>query len=111
MNELPIAIKYREGPLNIVTDTLSRRPQREQLFLSDKDAALCTKYPPRVAPKFTLKQYVDAAITALQKGCVVQYIVFNHCHSAHLDENDNASHKHSTHVCNTCGKKWTHAGA
>ena len=103
MNELPIAIKYREGPLNIVADTLSRRPQCEQLFLSDEDAALCAKYLKRVAPQFMMKQYVDAAITALQKGCVVQYIVCYHCHSTHLDENDNASHKHSTHVCNTCG--------
>ena len=65
MNELPITIKYREGPLNIVTDTLSHRPQREQLFLSDEDAALCTKYLKRVAPQFTLKQCVDAAITVL----------------------------------------------
>ena len=65
MNELPIAIKYREGPLNIVANTLSRRPQHEQLFLSDEDAALCTKYLERVVPQFTLKQYVNAAITAL----------------------------------------------
>ena len=111
MNELLITIKYREGLLNIVADTLSCRPQREQLFLSDEDAMLCTKYVKRVAPQFALKQCIDAAITALQKGCVMQYIVYDHCHSAHLDENDNASRKHSTHVCNTCGKEWTHAGA
>ena len=65
MNELPITIKYREGPLNIVADTLSCRPQREQLFLSDEDAVLCTKYFKRVAPQLTLKQCVDAAVTAL----------------------------------------------
>ena len=65
MNELPITIQYREGLLNIVADTLSCRPQREQLFLSDEDAALCTKYLKHVAPQFTLKQCVDAAITAL----------------------------------------------
>ena len=65
MNELPIAIKYREGPLNIVADTLSRRPQREQLFLSDEDAVLCTKYLKRVAPQFTLKQCVNAAVIML----------------------------------------------
>ena len=110
INELPINIKYREGPLNIVADTLLRRPQREQLFLSDEDAALCTKYLKRFAPQLTLKQCVDAAVTALQKGCEVQHIVCDHCHSAHLDENDYASHKHSIHVCNTCWKKWTHAG-
>ena len=65
INELPIAIKYREGPLNVVADTLSRRPQREQLFLSNEDAVLCTKYLKRVAPQFMLKQCVDAAVTAL----------------------------------------------
>ena len=65
MNELPIAIKYREGLLNIVANTLSRRPQREQLFLSDEDAALCTKYLKRVAPQLMLKQCVDAAVIAL----------------------------------------------
>ena len=111
MNELPITIKYREGLLNIVANTLSCRPLHEQVFLSDEDAALCTKYLKCVAPQFMLKQCVDAAVTALQKGCVMQYIICNHCHSAHLDENDYASRKHSTHVCNTCGKKWTHAGA
>ena len=111
MNELPITIKYREGPLNIVANTLSRRPQREQLFLSDEDTVLRTKYLKRVAPQFTLKQCVDAGITVLQKGCVVQYIICNHCHSTHLDENNYASHKHSTHVCDTRGKKKTHAGA
>ena len=62
---MPITIKYREGPLNIVADMLSRRPQREQLFLSDEDAALCSKYLKHVAPQFTLKQFVNAAITAL----------------------------------------------
>ena len=65
MNELPITIKYREGSLNIVADTLSCRPQHEQLFLSDEDAVLCTKYLKRVAPQFMLKQYVDAVVTAL----------------------------------------------
>ena len=111
MNELPITIKYREGLLNVVADILSRRPQRQQLFLSDKDAALCTKYLNHVVPQFTLKQCVNATITVLQKGCIVQYIICNHCHSAHIDENDYTSRKHSTHVCNTFGKKWTHAGA
>ena len=75
MNKLPIAIKYREGPLNIVADTLLRHPQCEQLFLSDEGAALCMKYLEHVAPQLTLKQCVDAAVTALQKGCVVQCIV------------------------------------
>ena len=65
MDELPITIKYREGPLNIVAETLSDCPQHEQIFLSDKDAALCTKYLKHVAPQFTLKQCVDAAVTAL----------------------------------------------
>ena len=65
MNELPITIVYREGPLNIVADTLSRHPQREQLFLSDEDAALCTKFLKRVVPQFTLKQCVDAAVSAM----------------------------------------------
>ena len=88
MNELPITIKYREGLLNIVADTLSHRPQYEQLFLSDEDAAHCTKYLKHVVPQFMLKQCVDAAVTALQKGCVLQYIICDHCHSAHLDEND-----------------------
>ena len=50
MNELLITIVYREGPLNIVADTLSPHPQREQLFLSDDDAALGTKYLKYVAP-------------------------------------------------------------
>ena len=50
MNELPITIIYHEGPLNVVADTLSRHPQLEQLYLADKDAAICTKYPKRAAP-------------------------------------------------------------
>ena len=40
MNELPIMIKYREGPLNIVAYTLLHCPQHKQLILSDKDTAL-----------------------------------------------------------------------
>ena len=68
MNELSITLMYREGPLNIVADTLSCRPQHEQLFPSDEDAALCTKYLKHFAPQFTLKQCVDAAITALLAG-------------------------------------------
>ena len=111
MNELPITIKYRESLLNIVADTLLCWPQHEQQFLSNEDAALCTKYLKRVTPQFTLKHCVNAAITALQKGCVMQYIVCNHCYFAHLDKNDYDSHKHSTHVCNTCGKKWIYASA
>ena len=104
MNELPINIEYREGLLNMVADTLLCRPRREQLFLSDVDAALCTKYLKRIAPRFTLKQFVNVAITALQKGCVMQYIVCGHCHSAYLDENNFATWKHSIHVCHTRGK-------
>ena len=65
MNELLISIQYREAPLNIVANTLLHHPQCKLLFLSNKDAALCTKYLKRVAPQFTLKQCVDAAVTAL----------------------------------------------
>ena len=44
LNELPLVIKYREGPLNVVADTLSRIPQREQLHLGDADAAVAAAY-------------------------------------------------------------------
>ena len=65
MNELPITINYRKGPLNIVADALLHCPQHEQLFLSDEDAVLCTQYLKHIAPQFTFKQCVDTAITAL----------------------------------------------
>ena len=54
MNELPIMIVYREDQCNIVADTLSRKPQGEQLYLSDKDAKICVKYLKHTAPQFTL---------------------------------------------------------
>ena len=106
MNELPITIVYRQGLLNIVANMLSRHPQCDLLFLSDEDAALCGKYLKCVVPQFTLKSCVDAAVEALQHGCTVRHIVCEHCHSAHLDKKEKASKKHSTHVCNTCGKNW-----
>ena len=65
MNELSIKIKYREGPLNLVADTLSYHPQWEQLFPSKENATLCTKYYKHIAPQFTLNQCVDAAVTVL----------------------------------------------
>ena len=103
MNELPITNVYWQGLLNIIADTLSRHPQHDYLFLSDEDAALCGKYLKCMAPQFTLKSCVDAAVKALQHGCTVQHIVCEHCHSAHLDKKENASKKHTTHVCNMCG--------
>ena len=65
MKKLSIRIKCREGPLSIVADTLSPHPQSEQLFLSDKDAALCTKYLKCIAPQFMLKQCINTAVTVL----------------------------------------------
>ena len=68
MNELPIRIVYWSGPLKIVTDTLSRQPQREQLYLNDKDESTCAAWLRKVAPKFSLKDCVDAAVWALLHG-------------------------------------------
>ena len=76
------------------------------MLLSDKDAALCGKYLKRMVPQFTLKYCVDAAIGALQHGCTVRHILCEHYHSAHLDEKEFASIKHTTHVYNTCGERW-----
>ena len=65
VNELSIAIKYRKGLLNIVADMLSHCPKCEQLFLSDEDTVLFTKYLKHIAPQLTWKQCVNAAITAM----------------------------------------------
>ena len=54
MNELPVSIVYRSGPLNVVADTLSRRPQRDQLYLGPKDESTCAAW--------------------LQKGCPIVHI-------------------------------------
>ena len=50
-----ITILSRQGPLNMVADTLARKPQRKQLYLSDEDAAICTKYLKHTALQFALK--------------------------------------------------------
>ena len=49
MNELPVSIVYRSGPLNVVADTLSRRPQRDQLYLGPKDESTCAAWLQKVA--------------------------------------------------------------
>ena len=47
---LPVSIVYRSGPLNVVADTLSRRPQRDQPYLGVKDESTCTSWLRKVAP-------------------------------------------------------------
>ena len=64
----------------------------------------------RTAPQFALKQCVDATVDALSHGCTIAHITCEHCSSAHLDEDAFASKKHTIHVGNKCGKKWSHHG-
>ena len=44
MNELPVSIVYRSGPLNVVADMLSRRTLRDQLYIGVKDESTCAAW-------------------------------------------------------------------
>ena len=68
LNELPLKIEYREGPLNVVADILSRIPQRDQLHLDDATAAMAAQHLRKVAPQFIVKMCVDAAVSGLAAG-------------------------------------------
>ena len=91
LNELQLTIEYREGPLHVVADDLSRRPQSDQLYLSDHDAALCNAWLKSACLQFTLKQCVDAAVASLHAGCDLAYLRCPKCSCAHLDEGNNAT--------------------
>ena len=55
LNELPLTIVNKPGPLQIVADTLSHKPQTDQLYLSDSEASLASQWLHANALLFSIK--------------------------------------------------------
>ena len=65
------------------------------------------KWLMHAAPKFSVHNCVDAAVTIMQAGGHLAYIKCPHCSSAHFDGCPNSRCSTSRHLCSICGKSWT----
>ena len=109
LESLDLSIEYLPGPLNIVADTLSRKPSREQgshPCLAAPDVPRVSQFLKAQAPQYSVYQATEALVESLRKGMHVEHLKCKSCSAAHLDEGAWAAKPHRKHVCNVCGKLW-----